>query len=236
VLSLYAPQAWFGAGQFFAPNPDAGAIVDFFLRDAGDEATVVFADASNRIVRRMRVATHRGLNRVLWDLRMDPPLGDPPADAAPTAFGGLPQGPNVLPGTYTVSIEAPHVKRELKATLKVEADPRIVVSDADRRARMATLMKLYELQRTLGAARGATREAASRGEAPDKDGVRRTDATARLQQLQNDIATQLNAVNTLARAIDAYSGLPTADQQRQVAWAQDDAARIIAALRQITSR
>jgi hypothetical protein len=51
--------------------------------------------------------------------------------------------------------------------------------------------------------------------------------------LQNEIAAQLNTINGLARAIDAYSGLPTADQHRQVAWAEDDVARIVGELKRV---
>jgi photosystem II stability/assembly factor-like uncharacterized protein len=235
-LSVYSPQAWFGAGQFFAPNPESGAIVDFFLREAPAEPIqLTITDGSNRIVRTMRVSPRRGLNRVSWDLRMDPPLGEPPPDAAPNAFGGSPQGPGVLPGTYTVTLQVPRLGRELKAPLKVEADPRINVSDADRRTRMTALMKLYELQRALGRFRTSTRETFSRTTGQTAtDGSRAGDGAARAQQLQNEISAELNTINTLARAIDAYSGAPTADQQRQIGWAQDDVSRILAELNRNT--
>ena len=39
LLSIYTPQAWQGAGQYFGPNPDFSAAVEYFLltrRDAGD--------------------------------------------------------------------------------------------------------------------------------------------------------------------------------------------------------
>jgi photosystem II stability/assembly factor-like uncharacterized protein len=235
-LTLYNPQAWFGAGQFFAPNPDAGAIIDFYLREApAEEAQLSFSDASNHVVRTMRVTPRRGLNRVSWDLRMDPPLGDPPADAAPNAFGGPALGPGVLPGTYTVSLKVPRVGRDLKAALEIASDPRVTVSEADQRVRMTALLKLYELQRTLGRARLSARDGASRSDAQDRTGGPRSgDGTAKLLQLQNDIGSQLNTINALARAIDTYSGAPTADQQRQISWAQDDVSRIVMELSRIT--
>src|SRR5262249_14966043 len=34
LLSLYSPQAWYGAGQYFAPNPDFGAAIEYYLREA----------------------------------------------------------------------------------------------------------------------------------------------------------------------------------------------------------
>ena len=48
--------------------------------------------------------------------------------------------------------------------------------------------------------------------------------------MQADLVAQFNAVNSLSRAIEGYSGLPTADQRRQLDWAFDDAARAIAAM------
>jgi len=34
LLSVYKPQAWYGAGQYFAPNPVFGAAIDYYVRDA----------------------------------------------------------------------------------------------------------------------------------------------------------------------------------------------------------
>ena len=74
--------------------------------------------------------------------------------------------------------------------LKVEGDPRVSFSDADRRARQSTLLALYELQKSLAIAR-ATSAAA------------RVAADTRLAQLQSEIAAELNTATVLSRAIKA---------------------------------
>ena len=51
--------------------------------------------------------------------------------------------------------------------------------------------------------------------------------------MQADLVTQFNAVNNLSRAIEGYSGLPTADQRRQIDWAFDDAARAVEAMNRV---
>src|SRR5206468_10932903 len=61
----------------------------------------------------------------------------------------------------------------------------------------------------------------------------RADAVSRLSQVQADLVAQFNAVNNLSRAIEGYSGLPTADQRRQLDWAFDDAARAVDALNRV---
>jgi hypothetical protein len=48
--------------------------------------------------------------------------------------------------------------------------------------------------------------------------------------VQADLVAQFNAVNSLSRAIEGYSGPPTTDQRRQLDWAFEDAARAIAAM------
>src|SRR6185503_17037941 len=92
--------------------------------------------------------------------------------------------------------------------------------DADRRARQAVLMKLYDLQKSLAATRAASASA-------------RLASDTQLGQLQAEIAAEIGTAGTLARAIEGYSGLPTADQRRQIDWLLDDAARTVAALNRI---
>ena len=45
--------------------------------------------------------------------------------------------------------------------------------------------------------------------------------------MQADLVPQFNFVNSLSRATEAYSGLPTADQRRQSDWAFGDAATTV---------
>jgi len=75
IMSTFSPQAWYGEGEFFAPNPEWNAVIQYSLRDAANgPADVVVSDNSGRMVRTLRGPTAKGVNRVVWDLRMNPPV------------------------------------------------------------------------------------------------------------------------------------------------------------------
>ena len=235
LLAIYTPQAWYGAGQYFAPNPDFTAAVDYYLRaGAKDEIRVTVADARGVVMRTLKGTGRAGLNRVSWDMRMEPPVSD--GTREPTAAGGFgapPAGPLVLPGAYGVTVTTEG--RSLKGELRIEGDPRITFSDADRRARQTALLNLYALQQSLSAARVAGATAAGQLDTPGGRGINssRADAGSRLTQVMADLVAQFNAATILSRSIEGYSGLPTADQRRQLDWAFDDAARAVEALNRV---
>jgi photosystem II stability/assembly factor-like uncharacterized protein len=220
LLTIYNAQEWHGAGQYFAANPDFNAAFEYFLRSAArSRVAVAVADSRGTVVRTIDGPGHPGMNRVSWDLRMEPPEGAQEGSAAgPPGTARL--GPLVLPGLYTVTVNIGGGARILKGELKVEGDPRVSFSDADRRARQSTLLALYELQKSLAIAR-ATSAAA------------RVAADTRLAHLQSEIAAELNTATVLSRAIEGYSGLPTGDQRRQIDWLRDDAATTVEALNQV---
>ena len=222
LLAIYNPQAWYGAGQYFAPNPEFGAAVDYYLRDGSkDEVQVTITDARGNPVRHLRGGRRQGLNHVVWDLRMEPPVAETSRDlAVPSGLGGAILGPLVLPGVYTVTLNA--VTRQLKSELRVEGDPRIPFSEADRRTRQTALVNLYELQKSLVAARSTLTTASNQ-----------RDVSSGLLPLQAQVASELNTAGTLSRAIEGYSGLPTADQRRQLDWLFDDASKTIAAINRV---
>jgi hypothetical protein len=92
-----------------------------------------------------------GINRVVWNLRMDPPVQPEPGGAGGGrggggggfGFGGGGQGPLVEPGSYTVKItRGDHTDSK---TVQVEEDPRIQISAADRATRRDAIMKGYKL-------------------------------------------------------------------------------------------
>lgn len=128
-------------------NPPAGAIIDYYLKSAPQgELTVDILDADGQMVRHLS-STHtdkeeqppewpdrivpadkapakQGMNRLVWDLRMNDPV------QIPGAFyeGNTPQGPLVAPGAYQVRLTVNGVSRT--APLTVVADPRAAGSEA----------------------------------------------------------------------------------------------------------
>jgi photosystem II stability/assembly factor-like uncharacterized protein len=130
-MLLHNPQAWFGSGIFFAPNPDFDAGINYYLRDgAAGTVQIEITDMYGTKVRSLEGPGAKGLNRVRWDLRMDLPAstGAPAAPAGRAGGGrgggrGGPLAALVAPGKYMVTLKIPGLGRELRGEVVVEADP-----------------------------------------------------------------------------------------------------------------
>ncbi len=87
LMSTHAPQAWYGAGEFFAPNPDWDAAIEYSLRDAAaGQTTITVTDAAGHVIRTLHGPAAAGLDRVDWDLRYEPPVDS--ADLQPASGRG----------------------------------------------------------------------------------------------------------------------------------------------------
>jgi photosystem II stability/assembly factor-like uncharacterized protein len=147
------PNKWFSGQQIFiGANPPYGALVDFYLKSKPSEkekVKIAVLDKDGKTVRDMDVEANAGINRVNWDLRYTTPVEPTPeqreAQAQGFFFGG-PRGPLVEPGEYSVKVSLG--KNEATETVKVEEDPRIQVSAADRAARHEAMVQLYEMNKT----------------------------------------------------------------------------------------
>jgi hypothetical protein len=117
-------------------NKAQGAYIDYVLAEAPGEdevATLEIADGSGAVVRTFSTDTDPrpdgtslsalpasvGHNRLLWDLRGEPP---PAIEGAVPAFGGL-AGFRVMPGTYTARLAVGG--ETLTESFEVRGDPRI---------------------------------------------------------------------------------------------------------------
>jgi photosystem II stability/assembly factor-like uncharacterized protein len=159
LMSTFSPQAWYGAGEFFAPNPEWNAVINYIVRDgASGQTEIAVTDASGKVVRKLKGPAAPGINRVVWDLRWSPPVdsgnvpagggrggggggrGGPPA-AVPVGFpaggeggggrGNAPLGPLVLPGTYSVRVTLPSAKEASTGNIVKEAFVGNIVVEAD---------------------------------------------------------------------------------------------------------
>ncbi len=242
--TLYAGQFWFGAGEFFAPNPPAGAVLTYYLPKAGSAVQISIADAGGKTIRTLSGSAITGLNRACWDLRLDPPLpeqGPPPI--ASCGGGGRAGGPRVLPGRYTVTVAVPGGE-VLKTPLNVLPDPRFRISEADRSRRYTAVMSAYTLQRQLSAGRDsadllAARTAAMRqsllaaGEAAKPALATTEKIAAEAARIQAQLSRAMSSAASVQNAIDSYDGLPTAAQLRQLDWAWQDGVAGVAALNRL---
>ena len=235
--TIYGGQFWFGAGEFFAPNPPFGALVTYYLSKR--------LRPGEHIHRGCRRQNHphvsadpasAGMNRTCWDLRLDPPVGD--ASQAPGSCAGNISGlgfaarnpgagPRVLPGRYTVSV-TPAGTPTWQTEVRVLADPLFTISDADRQTRYATLQSAYLLQQKLAPAREAAAALATQSAGKPAAGT--------ISQIQSQINAALAAAARVQSAIDSYDGLPTAAQLQELDWAWSDGAAAVTALNRLLSR
>jgi hypothetical protein len=123
-------------------NPPAGAMVDYVLKSAPTaELTIDILDAQGHRMRHLSstktskviqppewpdqivpsdlISARAGMNRLVWDLRMDDPAQIPGAFYS----GSAPRGPLVPPGTYQVRLTVGDLTRS--QPLEVVADPRV---------------------------------------------------------------------------------------------------------------
>jgi photosystem II stability/assembly factor-like uncharacterized protein len=140
-----------GHKEFFGPNAPNGALIHYYLKakpGAGEQVKITVTDKAGKTVRSLNGTGEAGINRVVWDTRMDSPV--PPAPPGTGGggggggFGGFgafgAMGPRVEPGDYTVKIAVGG--KEATTTVTVQEDPRVMMTDADRAAKQATLARL----------------------------------------------------------------------------------------------
>jgi photosystem II stability/assembly factor-like uncharacterized protein len=130
-----------GAASFIGDNPQDGAVITYYQRTRhlfGRLKLEVF-DANGKLVDELPASTRRGLNRVLWTMRVKPPQVPP---AAQLAFYST-QGPRVLPGVYTVRMTKNG--KVYETSIRVGLDRRAVYTLADRRQQFDAAMQVHAL-------------------------------------------------------------------------------------------
>jgi len=157
-------------------NPPAGALIDYFLKAVPKgEVTVDIVDAKGALVRHMSsthsdkeeqppewpdrivesgtIPARAGMNRMVWDLRMDDPVQIPGAFYADQA----PRGPIVAPGAYQVKLTVNGASQTVPLTVVV--DPRAAGSEDAIRTKtelaIATNEDIDQLHRAVNKVREA---------------------------------------------------------------------------------
>lgn len=129
------------SNQFAGPNVQYGALLTYSLPKADKHASIDILDATGHVIRHLsgkNVPHNAGINRTAWDLNTEGPVkwhGTFEVNQGPNS------GPEVLPGTYTVRVNAngSHVQQ----TLVVKQDPRDTLSAEQMKARYDLLHELY---------------------------------------------------------------------------------------------
>ncbi len=100
-----------GPHPFQGPNPPAGAMISYYLNNKPgpkDKITLTVKNAAGQTVTSLRAAKNKGLNRVIWSLRMADQSGESAGRSRFRRFAG---GPYVLPGEYRVELELSGTKQ-----------------------------------------------------------------------------------------------------------------------------
>ncbi len=111
----------------------------------GDSVTIKVTDSEGNTVRTLKADAHKGVNRVLWNMREDGIQAAPPARPRPD--GTLPAGTEVLPGTYTVTIE--YGDHSDSGSVEVLADPRSKFDMTAQRANYEMRKEITGLNRQI---------------------------------------------------------------------------------------
>jgi hypothetical protein len=245
-------QGW-TPGVFEAPEPQYGALIRYYLRDdlpadvmAGDPqgengggprapmrrraengggVKISILDGSGDILRELDGSGKAGGHQVVWDLRLAPPYEAAPGQAQGGGFRfRTPRGPTVLPGTYTVRLEA--AGQTLTTDVAVRGDPRIQISRADREARQQAMMSAYHLAKPNyeagQAARRLTRQLTDvrqllrqASDVPESISEEVDSLQSEVRELQQELQRAGQGAGA-AFSIEAFTGRPTADQLWQI--------------------
>ncbi len=148
MYRLHRHRANTGHQTFIATNPPYGAVVHYYLKSAADDVKITILDSEGIPIRELVGPKEAGLNRTNWDLRYPRPVEPPekqtyfvpPPGWRPISF---PAGPFVLPGVYTIKV----AKGTSEATTRVlvEEDPRIELTEDDRRAHLDAVLQVGEM-------------------------------------------------------------------------------------------
>jgi photosystem II stability/assembly factor-like uncharacterized protein len=208
---------------FEGPNPPAGAVIDYWLRDADADLSIGVFDAGGEEVATVDGGTDRGINRGVWNLRYGrSSLGQP---RRRRGFGGGGEA-WVVPGLYTVRLTANGVTSE--RTVRVKEDPRIQVDPLVRRQWTRALV---EIGRTRAAAQTLAREVGGivrrlngEGEALEVS----DEVEAKVRDLARETQELAGRVARLGGSAQGWVGPLSADQASQKAFFERMLATLLA--------
>jgi photosystem II stability/assembly factor-like uncharacterized protein len=207
---------------FRGQNPPAGAIVDYYLRQAADSIApsapaITILNGGGAEIARVAASTKAGVNRVAWNLRHADVYQPPRGGGGGFFGGGRVQGPRVLPGRYTIRLAAGGATQEQPLT--VRNDPRMDVSPGDLVAWHDTLVSLGALIRHTAPLADSLVAFQRRVDSLPPGTQRRH---RQLVQELNDIAPKFTELKNrqirLYREIDGWLGRPTTDQLSELAY------------------
>jgi photosystem II stability/assembly factor-like uncharacterized protein len=258
-----------GQREYAASNPPDGLILTYLVGSSAERPTspvrsarelasavdITIRGPEGTVVRQLAGPATPGIQRVVWDLRYEPP----PAlrSGGDEGFSPAGRGPFALPGEYIVEVRAPGAEAPLMGKAVVKPDPLVPLSDGDRRVWHDTLLGLAEMQTILRGAvataqqiadDAAAASAALRAKAVGNGSAQVQAVADEIAQILRDIrgkatrsiAEQADEVALIDRipqlysAIEGSTGLPTADQRRLIAESHAQLKAVVARLNRVS--
>ncbi len=203
-------------------NGDNGGATQGSAARADTVATVTILSTGGDTIRTLTAPIGNGVQEIFWDLRYDEPYEAPEGQGG--GFFRSPNGPRVMPGTYTAALTAGG--QTATTSIEVLAEPRRPIAQADRIARHEAVLSVHELAGPLHEAS----EAASKldeqlsdmedliDDSPDAP----AEVREQLDSLKKDLEVLRDELGDRARdarvgsRMDGATAVPTGDQQWQV--------------------
>ena len=132
-------------------NEPDGADEEDDEEDEDVKVTITVKDASGETIRTYRQAAYQGINRTTWNMRRDG-AADLPGPVPQDYKDGLPTGPEVPPGRYSITVALEHPDSQATvASVDVHtvADPRSEYSQSEIEQNYAARVDLLRLQKTV---------------------------------------------------------------------------------------
>ncbi len=130
-----------GDSTFYGDNPSSGAVISYFqkTRHVFGKLQLDVLNDKGEVVESLAPSKRRGINRVVWSMKVKAPTVPTAAQIAGAGF----QGPRVVPGTYTARLVKNGKTYETK--FEVKLDRRATYTVADRKAQFDAVMKAHGL-------------------------------------------------------------------------------------------
>jgi photosystem II stability/assembly factor-like uncharacterized protein len=189
-----------GDRQFLGANPPNGATIAYYLKSGAKDVTLAVRDASGAVVRELsgdatKDARKAGVNLLAWDLRVKPlaPMRNGTGGGGGGFFGRANDGPLVLPGTYRVTLSVDGREAQ-SVNLRVQGDPEIQITDADRRTHFDTALALHTLHGTMNEAADLVIDMNKQIESVDETLEKQENVPGSLKRALEDVRKQVDAL------------------------------------------
>ena len=216
-----------GDAEFAGANPADGAVITYYLKERHifGKLALEMLDGSGKVIKALTPGARQGINRVYWNMRLDPPK----SAAAPGLGARALAGPMVAEGRYTARLTKGD--EVVSGSIELAADALTAHSPEDRAQRHTLVMRLYTMQADLAflgdstaalrdALRARAKAAGDKGLAADADALASAfdalneglvDRTGGL--VQGDPKLREKVIDVYGAAM-SYGGAPTASQKR----------------------